>query len=129
MLEKHTKSSTAARSTRRRLGNTSHICYMSKLTYGHVLVVPSRRLVRPIADDDFVKSIHHANWRSTAMARGDSKRKETSKKLTLYYKEKYDGLVSQNEIPVKLASTKEDLNNWEANCHRKIDKTDAEHRW
>ena len=45
------------------------------------------------------------------MARGNSKRKETSKKLTLYYKEKYDGLVNQNEIPIKLASTKEDLNN------------------
>ena len=45
------------------------------------------------------------------MARGNSKRKETSKKLTFYYKEKYDGLVNQNEIPIKLASTKEDLNN------------------
>ena len=27
---------------------------MSKRTYGHVLVLPSRRLVRPAADDDFV---------------------------------------------------------------------------
>ena len=32
------------------------------------------------------------------MARGDSKRKETSKKLTLYYKEKYDELMNQNKI-------------------------------
>ena len=45
------------------------------------------------------------------MARGDSKRKETSKKLTLYYKEKYDELVNQNKIPIKLAATNEDLNN------------------
>ena len=27
---------------------------MSKPTYGHVLVLPGRRLVRPAADDDFV---------------------------------------------------------------------------
>ena len=27
---------------------------MSKRTYGHVLVLPCRRLVRPAADDDFV---------------------------------------------------------------------------
>ena len=67
---------------------------MSKLTYGHVLVVPSRGLVRPAADDDFVKSIHHVSRRNVAMARGNSKRKETSKKLTLYYKEKYDESVN-----------------------------------
>ena len=29
---------------------------MSKRTYGHVLVLPSRRLVRPGADDDFYMS-------------------------------------------------------------------------
>ena len=102
---------------------------MLKLTYGHKLVVPSQRLVRPAADDYFVKSTHHVSWRSAAMARDDSKRKETSKKLTLYYKEKYDELVNQNEIPIKLAATKEDPNNWEANCHRTVDKTDAERRW
>ena len=27
---------------------------MSKHMYGHMLVLPSRRLVRPVADDDFV---------------------------------------------------------------------------
>ena len=102
---------------------------MSKLTYGHVLVVPRRRLVRPAADNDFVKSIHHVSWRSAEITRSDLKRKETSKKLTLYYKEKYDELVNQNEIPIKLAATKEDPNNWEANCHRTVDKTDAERRW
>ena len=31
---------------------------MSKRTYGHVLVLPSRRLVRPGADDDFCMSKH-----------------------------------------------------------------------
>ena len=41
----------------------------------------------------------------------ERKRKETSKKLTLYYKEKHDELVNQNEIPIKLAATKEDPNN------------------
>ena len=30
---------------------------MSKRTYGHVLVLPSRRLVCPPAEDDFVKNI------------------------------------------------------------------------
>ena len=93
-----------------------------------MLVVPRRRLVRPAADDDFVKNIHHVSWRSAEITRGDLKRKETSKKLTLYYKEKYDELVNQNKIPIKLAATNEDLNNWEANCHTAIDKTDAEHR-
>ena len=29
---------------------------MSKRTYGHVLVLPSQRLVRPASDDDFVVS-------------------------------------------------------------------------
>ena len=71
---------------------------MSKLTYGHVLVVPRRRLVRPAADNDFVKSIHHVSWRSAEITRRDLKRKETSKKLTLYYKEKYDELMNQNKI-------------------------------
>ena len=29
---------------------------MSKRTFGHVLVLPSRRLMRPTAEDDFVKT-------------------------------------------------------------------------
>ena len=31
---------------------------MLKSTYGHVLVLPSQRLVRPVADDNFVHSVH-----------------------------------------------------------------------
>ena len=30
-------------------------CYMSKRTYGHELVLTSRRLVRTAAEDDFLK--------------------------------------------------------------------------
>ena len=30
------------------------LCYMSKRTYGHVLVLLGPRLVRPAADDEFV---------------------------------------------------------------------------
>ena len=30
------------------------LCYMSKLMYEYVLVLPSQRLLRPAADDDFV---------------------------------------------------------------------------
>ena len=56
------------------------------------------------------------------MARGGSRRKEISKKLTLNYKEVYDELVNQNEIPIKMIATKEDLNILEANFDRKIDK-------
>ena len=56
------------------------------------------------------------------MARGGSRRKEISKKSTLNYKEVYDELVNQNEIPIKMTATKEDLNILEANFNRKIDK-------
>ena len=35
---------------------------MSKRTYGHVLVLPSRRLVRTTAEDDFVKGNQH-DWK------------------------------------------------------------------
>ena len=56
------------------------------------------------------------------MARGGSRRKEISKKSTLNYKEVYDELVNQNEIPIKMTATKEDLNILEANFDRKIDK-------
>ena len=56
------------------------------------------------------------------MARGGSRRKEISKKSTLNYKEVYDELVNQNEIPIKMTATKEDLNILEANYDRKIDK-------
>ena len=31
---------------------------MSKRTYGHVFVLPSRRLVRPAAEDDFSKNVN-----------------------------------------------------------------------
>ena len=53
------------------------------------------------------------------MARGGSRRrrKEISKKSTLDYE-----LVNQNEIPIKMAVTKEDLNNLEASFEWKIDK-------
>ena len=44
------------------------------------------------------------------------------KKSTLDYKEVYDELVNQNEIPMKRTATKEDLNILEANFNRKIDK-------
>ena len=51
-------------------------------------------------------------WAScVAMARGGSRRKETSKKSILDYKEVYDELVNQNEIPTKMTATKEDRNN------------------
>ena len=56
------------------------------------------------------------------MARGGSRRKEISKKSTLNYKEVYDELVNQNEIPIKMTATKEDLNILEENFDRKIDK-------
>ena len=56
------------------------------------------------------------------MARGGLRRKEISKKATLDYKEVYDELVNQNEIPIKMIATKEDLNILEANYDRKIDK-------
>ena len=37
---------------------------MSEHTYGHVLVLPSRRLVCPAADDDFVicRNAHMDMW-------------------------------------------------------------------
>ena len=44
------------------------------------------------------------------------------KKSTLDYKEVYDELVNQNEIPMKRTATKEDLNILEANFNLKIDK-------
>ena len=56
------------------------------------------------------------------MARGGSRRKEISKKSTLNYKEVYDELVNQNEIPIKMIATKEDLNILEANFDGKINK-------
>ena len=34
------------------------LCYMSKRTCGRVLVFPSRRLVLPAADDDFVQNFN-----------------------------------------------------------------------
>ena len=36
------------------LAHCRTVCYMSKCTYGHVLVLPSRRLIRTAAEDDFV---------------------------------------------------------------------------
>ena len=57
-----------------------------------------------------------------AMTRGGSRRKEISKKSTLDYKEVYGELVNQNEIPIKMTATKEDLNILEENFDRKIDK-------
>ena len=54
------------------------------------------------------------------MTRGGSRRKQISKKPILNYKEMYDELMNQNEIPIKMTATKEDLNNLEANVDRKI---------
>ena len=59
---------------------------------------------------------------SVAMARGGLRCKEISRKSTWDYKEVYDKFVNQNDIPIKMAATKEDLNNWEANFDRNIDK-------
>ena len=42
------------------------------------------------------------------MAIGGSRRKETSKKSTLDYREVYDELVNQNEIAIKMTATKEE---------------------
>ena len=59
-----TKSSSAAIRSRRRFGNTSTCPYVHllKRTYGHVLVLPSQRLVHTTAKDDFVKGfIQHLN--------------------------------------------------------------------
>ena len=55
------------------------------------------------------------------MARGGSRYKEISKKSTLDYMEVYDELVNQNEIPIKMTATKEDLNNLEVNFDKKIE--------
>ena len=49
---------------------------------------------------------------SVAIGRDGSRRKEISKKSTLDYKEVYDELVNQNENPIKMTATKEDLNNF-----------------
>ena len=59
---------------------------------------------------------------SVELVRGGSRRKEISKKSTLNYKEVYDELVNQNEIPIKMTATKEDLNILEANFDGKINK-------
>ena len=40
-----------------RLAADDDFFYMSKRTYGHVLVLPSRLLVRPATDDEFVTKI------------------------------------------------------------------------
>ena len=42
------------------------------------------------------------------MVTGVSRSKETGKKSTLDYKEMYDELVNQNEIPIKMTATKEE---------------------
>ena len=49
----------------------------------------------------------------------DIRRKGTSKKSTLGYKEVYEELVNQNEILIKMTATKKDLNNLESNFDRK----------
>ena len=49
-----TKSSTAAGCTRCRLSNTRTCPHMFKRTCGNVLLLSSRRLMCPAADDDFV---------------------------------------------------------------------------
>ena len=56
-LEK--KSSSAAGRTRRRLGNTStcpYVCFNIEKSHHQLFVLPTRRLVRSAADDDFVNS-------------------------------------------------------------------------
>ena len=54
------------------------------------------------------------------MARGGSRRKETNKKSALDYKEVYDEVVNQSEIPIKMTATKDNLNNLGANFDRKM---------
>ena len=54
------------------------------------------------------------------MARGGSRRKGTNKKSALDYKEVYDELVNQSEIPIKMTATKDNLNNLGANFDRKM---------
>ena len=56
------------------------------------------------------------------MARSGSRHKDISKKPTLDYKEVYEELVNQNQIPIKMTETKKALNILEANFDRKIDK-------
>ena len=58
-----------------------------------------------------------------AMRGSVSRRKEISKKSTLDYKEMHDELVNQNEIQIKLAATKEDMDKLEANIDSKMNKT------
>ena len=56
------------------------------------------------------------------MARGSLIREVTSKKSTLNQKEVYEKLVNQNEIPIKMTATKEDLSNLGAIFDRNIEK-------
>ena len=56
------------------------------------------------------------------MARGSLMREVTSKKSTLNQKEVYEKLVNQNEIPIKMTATKEDLSNLGAIFDRNIEK-------
>ena len=58
-----------------------------------------------------------------AMRGSVSRRKEISKKSTLDYKEMHDELVNQNEIQIKLAAAKEDMDKLEANVDSKMNKT------
>ena len=37
-------------------------CYISERMYGHVLVLPSRRLVCPVVDDDFASFFAHGSF-------------------------------------------------------------------
>ena len=48
--------------------------------------------------------------------------RERSKKSTLNYKEVYDKLVNQNEFPIKMTATKEELDILEASFDRMIEK-------
>ena len=56
-----TKSSSAAGRTRRRRGNTSTCPYGAFRPNGQVLVLPSRRLVRPAVDDNFATMTSETN--------------------------------------------------------------------
>ena len=56
------------------------------------------------------------------MVRGSLIREVTSKKSTLNQKEVYEKLVNQNEIPIKMTATKEDLSNLGAIFDRNIEK-------
>ena len=70
------------------------LCYMSKRTYGHVLVLPSRRLGRPAVDDDFV--IRHGNISMFHVLGKESSRKFHKITITI------EGWLKLGQFPSKI---------------------------